>query len=118
MRALGYDQATLNGVVQALLDTTARIRDPTGHDKVGVDGKEAPQFPSRMPPPPPATGGLQQEPAAAIPEERADAMELVEAGMAVLPNLPVSGSCADGTVGQEALLLDIASVEVGCCSWK
>lgn len=114
MRALGYDQATLNGVVQALLDTTARIRDPAGHDKVDKDGKEAPQFPSRMPAP--ATGGLQQEPTA-IPEERADVMELVEAGVAELPNLPVSGS-GDGAVGQEALLVDIASVEVGCCWWK
>lgn len=110
MKALGYDQATLDSVVQALLDTTARIRDPAGQDKVDKDGNEVPQFPSRMPPP--ATAGMQT---VAIPEERADVMELVEVGVAVLPNLPVSAS-GDGAVGQETLLLDIVSLEVG--SWS
>lgn len=120
MGALGYDRSVLNGVVQALLDSAARIRGLAGHDSSGgKDGQEAFQPHSGMPASPPlgAAAGLQQE-TTTLPEERDDVRELVEAGMAALPSMPVSesgGACGGNAgVGQKPLLLDIASVEVGC----
>lgn len=121
MGALGYDRAILDGVVQAVVDSAARARGPEGLDSSGKDGQEAFQPPSEMPPSPPrgAAAGLQQE-TTVLPEERErDGLrELVEAGMAALPALPVSesGAACGGNAGvdQEPLLLDIVSVEVGC----
>lgn len=120
MGALGYDRSVLNGVVQALLECTARIRGPAGHDSSAKDGQEAFQPHPGMPQSPPlgAAAGLQHE-TTALPEERDDVRELVEAGMAALPSLPAfesGGACGgDAGVDQQPLLLDIASVEVGCC---
>lgn len=119
MGALGYDRSVLNGVVQALVDSAASIRVPAGHDNSGKDEHEAFQPHPGIPPSPPlaATAGIQQE-SATLPEERADVRELVEAGMATLLSLPLSesgGACGSNTgVGQEPLVLDIVSVEVGC----
>lgn len=120
MGALGYDRSVLTGVLQALLDSTARIRGPAGHASSAKDGQEAFQPHSGMPQSPPlaVAVGLQQE-TTALPEERDDVRELVEAGMAALPRLPVSdgGDACGGKAGvdQEPRLLDIASVEVGGC---
>lgn len=102
MGALGYDRSVLDGVVQALLDSTARIRGPAGHDRSWRDGQEAPQSPI-------------QEGTTTLPEERDDVRELIQAGMAALPKSPLSPSGgAYAGVDHEPLLLDIASVEVGC----
>lgn len=120
MGALGYDNRVLDGVVQALLDSTARIRNPAGHDSSAKDRQEAFQSHSGMSQSPPlgAAAGLQQE-TTALPEELDDVRELVEAGMAALPGFAASesGDGCGGNVGidGEPLLLDIASVEVGCC---
>lgn len=120
MEALGYDRSVLDGVVQALLDSAARIRGPAGHDSSVKDGQEAVQSHPGVPQSPSlgAAAGLQQE-TTAFPQERDDVRELIEAGMAALPSLPVSesgGACSgDAGVNQEPLLLDIASVEVWFC---
>ncbi|CAM9614355.1 unnamed protein product, partial [Ectocarpus fasciculatus] len=124
MGALGYDQGSLDGVVEALLETTARIRDPAAAGQE-ESGKEAAffQYPASMPG---QSGHTQQQETkmpgratveeADAPGERADVRELIEAGMSVLsdPSVPAnggSGSGGDGAVGEEPVLLDIAVVE-------
>lgn len=127
MGALGYDQSILDDAVQVLLETAAKIRDLPGNDEGDRDEKEAPQSPSAMPS---SSAAAQQQPemaamperpggdAAEMSEERADVRELIEAGMAALPALPVSDNGGagsgdgSGTVGQKQLILDIAFVEV------
>lgn len=127
MGALGYDQSALDDVFQSLLETAAKIRDLPGHDEGDQEEKEEAQSPSAVPP---SSASAQQQPetaampgtpggdAAEMSEERADVRELVRAGMAVLATLPVpddsggGGGNGGGTVGQERLLLDVASVEV------
>ncbi|CAM9124002.1 unnamed protein product [Laminaria digitata] len=124
MGALGYDQSALTIVIKALVDTTARARDPEGQDGSG-DGKEGfLHSPSPSPSPSPLSSAAGQQ-EAATPETPADATlpgeldetrELVDAGMAVLPKLPASldgGSrgTGGGEAGEEQLMLDIASVE-------
>lgn len=134
MGALGYDQGSLDGVVEALLKTTARIRDPApaaGHEgsvkeaaffqypaSMPVQSGHTPQQETTMP------GRVTVEEADA-PGERADVRELVEAGMAVLsdPSVPAIGRSGsgggDGAVREEPVLLDIAAVEVGLCvRWR
>lgn len=129
MGALGYDQGSLDGVVEALLETTARIRDPAAAAVHEGSGKEATffQYPASMPG---RSGQTQQQQETTMPGraaveeadapgERADVRELVEAGMAVLSDASVpvkggSGSGGDGAVGEEPVLLDIAAIEVGC----
>lgn len=128
MGALGYDQSALTVVIKALVETTARTRDPEGQDGSG-DGREG--FLFSPPPSPPAAAGQQEAAAsetpggATLPGELDETRELVDAGMAVLPKLPVSldgdggGGKGGGEAGEEKLLLDIASVEVRICfAWK
>ena len=116
MGALGYEQSDLTIVIKALVETTARARDPEGQDGSG-DGKEGFVYS-----PPPSAAG-QQEAAtseilgdATLPGEVDETRELVDAGMAVLPKLPASldGDNGGGEAGEEQLLLDIASIEVRC----
>ncbi|CAM9636690.1 unnamed protein product, partial [Ectocarpus sp. 13 AM-2016] len=127
MEALGYDQGAMDGVVEALLKTTARIRDPAVAVAVHEgSGKEAVFFhyPGSMAG---RSGQAEQQQETTMPGratveevdapgERADVGELVEAGMAVLSDASVpakggSGSGGDGAVGEEPVLLDIAAVE-------
>lgn len=121
MGALGYDQSALTVVIKALVETTARARDPEGQDGSG-DGREG--FLYSPPPSPPAAAGQQEAAAsetpggATLPGELDETRELVDAGMAVLPKLPASldgdggGGGGGDEAGEEQLLLDIASVEV------
>ena len=121
MGALGYDQSDLTTVIEALVETTARARDPEGQDGSG-DGREG--FRYSPSPSPPSSAGRQEAAtsetpgAATLPGELDETRELVDAGMAVLPKLPASldgdsgGGKGGDEAGEEQPLLDIASVEV------
>lgn len=120
MGALGYDAIVLTRVLQALLNTSSRLRDPGGHDECKAAEEAIPRrdfLPFEMGSP--VTGAAPGVPRdAPLAEESDETGELVDAGMAALPKTEVSEGSSDGGSnggkgdGEERLLLDIASIEV------
>lgn len=121
MGALGYDHDALTNVLRVLVETTVRNRDPRWQDEV----KEAERDEECASPPMTSpVRGVSRSPISDTPDgggvhtERDEAREMIEAGMAVLPKVPVSndsdrvGDTDGGVAREEQLSLDIISIEV------
>lgn len=108
MITMGYDKAASSGVLRALMDTHARIRDAEEQD----EDKDEGILPSLRPDGSERTTVEHPGTSTTTPEGREDVKELIEAGMVALPSCNAEDS--RGAIGsdREPFLLDILSAEV------
>lgn len=130
MKLLAFKKNTQDDVLQALLEMTARLRDPAAGQEENMHDNQA----FSPPLPPPLNLGKDQGVAVEMPEmpnevsmsgERDEVRHLVESGMVVLSNAPAFDGGDDSANGgsdrqddSKQMVLDIVSVEVGCTRQK